>query len=71
MKNLIRIAKNKQKKLDGAREKMNLFLKKSDDVFKVNIEQWEAFQQCIKQEQKRILKLTKELSILKDSIEKT
>jgi len=61
------LQEKKQKELHRRGKRSNELLKKSDEAY--SIEQWEAYQVCIKHQQDKMIKLIHDLFVIRSILE--
>jgi len=67
VKEMIELRETKQRELDRRGRRSNELLRRSDEV--TNIEQWEAYQDCVKYQQDKMIKLIHDLFVIRSILE--
>lgn len=67
VKEMIELQEKKAKELERRGKRSNELLKKSDEAY--SIEQWEAYQTCVKYQQDKMIKLIHDLFVIRHILE--
>ena len=66
---LVELHDKKKKELDLKGKRSSQLQLKADKIYFKNLEQWDAYQKCIEHQQKRMMELIHELSLIYAIIE--
>ena len=66
---MIELLERKERELNRRGNRANELLRKSEE-FENNAEQWEAYQQCVKYQQDRMMSLIHDLFVIKSILER-
>jgi len=71
IKEMSELREKKRNELDRRGKRANELLERSDEVFRSNKEQWEAYQQCIEHQHNKMMGLIHELFVIQNILDTT